>query len=334
MKRLFWLPFAMSGCLTLDGLMPFFSPIHCSEISEATCDPEDPDWDPGNDPEWDRACTPCDEAYDWGEAHPWREATLDGEYTGIRGIAPERVERLPFPTKGGKDLDAYFIASHGEAPELANTTVVFNHGRFVGIEHYRPRIRYLHELGYNVFVWDYRGFGKSVPTEVPTLPEMMSDARLAYEHAESLAPDPDKMIIYGMSVGGIPAGEMAAEYRACAQFFEASFNSVTAKIETNLAISLPGSFLTTGVVENDVKLKDTKTPTLIMHGDKDDRIHLNEARSLFDSLPADIEKELVIVEDAGHGLGFEGGVPERGLDAYGTIMTDFLAERAPECMTD
>lgn len=335
MKRLLWIPFATSGCMmTLDGLMPFFSPVHCSDVSEATCDPEHPDWDDGNDPDWDRACTPCDEPYDWTEAHPWREATLDGDYTDVRGIAPEYVEEQRFADKSGKDLDAYFIASHGEVPEIADITIVFNHGRFVGIEHYRPRIRFLHELGYNVFVWDYRGFGKSVATEAPTLPEMMKDARLAYQHAETVAPDAEKMIVYGMSIGGIPAGEMADQFSGCAQMFEAAFNSITAKIETNLAISLPGSFLTTGVAENDVKLSDTKTPTLIMHGDKDDRIHINEAERLFDSIPETTPKELVIIENAGHGLGFEGGIPEQGLTAYGNVMLDFLNDHAPDCLSD
>jgi pimeloyl-ACP methyl ester carboxylesterase len=333
-KTLLWIPFATAGCMTLDPLMPFFNPIHCSEISEATCDPEHADWSDANDPDWDRACTSCDEDYDWSADHPWREITLDGDYTDIRGIDATLVERLPFPTKDGKDLDAYFIESHGDVASLTDTTIVLNHGNFVGIEHYLPRIRFFHELGYNVFVWDYRGFGKSVPTDPPTLPQMMSDARLAYKHAETMVPDTDKMIIYGMSIGGMPAGEMAATYRACAQMFEASFNSVTAKIETNLSVSIPGSFLTSGVAENDVKLKDTETPTLVMHGNKDDRIHIDEAHRLYGSLPEDIAKDMVIIDGAGHGLGFRGGVPEQGLAAYGEVLSGFLAEHASDCLSE
>lgn len=324
-----------TGCmLNLDGLMPFFDPVHCTEVSESTCDPNHPDWSDDNDPDWDRACTPCDEPYDWAEEHPWREVTLDGDYIDIRPIAPEHVDVQRFPDAAGDELDAYLIRSHGEVPEIADTTIVLNHGRFVGIEHYRPRVRFLHELGYTVFVWDYRGFGKSDARQAPTLPQMMKDARLAYAHASRVAPDPDKMVVYGMSIGGIPAGEMAAEFDACSNIFEASFNSITAKIETNMAISLPGSFLTTGVAENDVKLRTSTTPTLIMHGDRDDRIHIDEAQRLFNSIPDSTPKDLVIVADAGHGLGFEGGVPEQGLTAYGEIMLDFLTEHAPECLSN
>jgi uncharacterized protein len=335
MKPIFWTPLLGLSCVTLDPLLPFFNPIHCSEVSEETCDPNHPNFAEDSDPVWDLACTSCDEAYDWSQAHPWRESTLDGDYTDVRGIPEDQVERNPFKIQGGKELDAYFIESHGDIEELATTTIVLNHGNFVGIEHYLPRIRFLYELGYNIYVWDYRGFGKSVPTDPPTLPQMMSDARDAFEHASTLTPDPDKMIIYGMSIGGMAAGEMAAKFDGCAQMFEAAYNSVTAKIETNTALSLPGSFLTSGVAENDVKLRGTKTPTLIMHGDNDNRIHIDEARRLYKSLPKTTPSDMVIIKNAGHGLGGKrGGVPEQGLQAYGDIMMSFLEQHAPGCLSE
>lgn len=326
---------ASTGCITVDGMLPFFSNIHCSEVSEATCDPDAKGWDPTNDADWDSICSSCEDEYDWAAAHPWREKTLGDEYDDVRAIKPKYVTQAPFEIKGGETLDAYFIASHQEDLNgLHRTTIVLNHGRFASIEHYLPRIRYLHELGFNVFVWDYRGFGKSEPKSSPTLPQMMSDAIDAYDHGASLAPDPDKIVIYGMSLGGIPAGEMAAERSACAQIFEAAFNSVESKIETNLALSFPGSFLTSGVAENEIKLADTQTPTLILHGDQDDRIHVNEAQSLFDALPETLDKQMVIVPDAGHGIGYEGGVPEQSLADYRDHIVDFLEEHAAGCLSE
>ncbi len=334
MNRWIWLPCLTMSCITLDPLLPFFRGIHCSDISEETCDPNNPAWDEA-DEVWDLACVTCDEPYDWGYEHPWREATLDGDLTTIRPIPEGNVERIALPISGGKDLDAYFITGHGEVPELANTTIVLNHGNFVGIEHYLPRVRYFYELGYNIYVWDYRGFGKSVPTDQPTLPQMMSDARDAYVQAEELAPDPAKLIIYGMSIGGMPAGEMASQFRSCAQFFEAAYNSVTAKIETNMALSLPGGFLTSGLAENDAKLKDTETPTLIMHGTRDARIHVDESERLFNNIPDSTAKEFVLIEGAEHGIGGKwGGIPEQGLTAYGDILMSFLTDNAPGCLSE
>ena len=204
----------------------------------------------------------------------------------------------------------------------------------------RPCFRMLHELGYGVFVWDYRGYGKSLPVnsaEIPAPPtnaQWNVDALEAYEQATLVAPDPAKFILYGMSVGGIPAGEMAYQKSACALVFEASFNSIESKIETNLSLSIPGSFLTTGLVENSVKLSNTTIPTLVLQGAQDDRIHLDEAEALYDALPEDLPKDFILIAEAGHGLGGpSGGIPEQGLSAYGAYLWTFLTGSATDCLT-
>ncbi len=335
MRTFFWIPLLTTGCLTLDPLMPFFDPVHCSDVTEQTCDPEHPDWDEKDDPIWGRACLPCDEPYDWNAEHPWRESTLDGDYTSVRGIPDAHLERLALTVENGEDLDVYFVSSHGEVPALANTTIVYNHGNYVGMEHYLPRIRFFYELGYNVYVWDYRGYGKSVPVDPPTLPQMMSDTKDAFRQAESLVPDTGKMIIYGMSIGGMAAGEMAARFDGCALMLEAAYNSVTAKIESNTSLSLPGSFLTSGLAENDAKLRNTKTPTLIMHSENDMAVSIDDARRLFRKLPDSLPKEMVVLQNADHAIGGDvGGFPEQGLTAYGEVMMSFLTDNAPGCLAE
>jgi pimeloyl-ACP methyl ester carboxylesterase len=318
-----------TGCLTLDPLLPFHDNIPCTDVDESTCDVEDA---------WDAVCAPCEEAQAWAKEYPWRDRTLDTMDT-IRPVETA-IEDAGFLTLDETyRLDAWYIPSHGEVPEIADTLIVFSHGRFAGIEHYAPRVRFFHELGYPVFVWDYRGYGKSLPTDdevearAPATADWMTDAFQAYTEAELYAPDPDKMIIYGMSVGAMPAGEQADLFESCAQVYEAAYNSISAKVETNLALSMPGSFLTTGLVENEVKLADTTIPALVIHGSQDDRIHMNEATRLYEALPADTS-DFQIVAGAGHGLGGDGGVPEQGLGAYGEILVDFFRAYAPECLSE
>ena len=50
MKTFFWIPLLTTGCFTLDPLIPFFDPVHCSDVTE-NLDPEHPDWDE-DDPIW------------------------------------------------------------------------------------------------------------------------------------------------------------------------------------------------------------------------------------------------------------------------------------------
>jgi pimeloyl-ACP methyl ester carboxylesterase len=201
------------GCITLDALLPFHDNIPCTDVDESTCDVDDP---------WDAVCAACEEAQAWARDYDWRNKTLDTMDT-IRPVETE-VEDAGFETHDESyRLDAWYLPSHGEVPEVAETLVIFSHGRFAGIEHYAPRVRFFHELGYPVFVWDYRGYGKSLPTDEdeeaapPATADWMTDAVQAFDRALDFAPDPDKLIIYGMSVGAKPAGEMADLYPAWAQ---------------------------------------------------------------------------------------------------------------------
>lgn len=332
MNRLLLL-LALPGCITLDPLLPFHGNIPCTEVGPSTCEEKD-------DP-WDKVCTVCEDYESgpwWTSDYEWRDVTLDTMDT-VRSIETE-FQQVPFETDDGSySLDAWYLPSHGEVAAVADTLIVFNHGRFGGIEHYAPRVRFFHELGYAVYVWDYRGYGHSLPTDEsvdpssPATDDWMRDAALAYEQALAVAPDPDKLIIYGMSVGAMPAGEMSDLNESCAQVFEAAYNSISAKVETNMALSLPGSYLTTGLIENEVKLSDTTIPTWVVHGEIDDRIHINEAQRLYDALPEDLPKQWNLVEGAGHGLGGIGGIPEQGLGAFGELLLGFLQTHAPECLS-
>ena len=338
------------GCLTLDSMLPFHRGIHCSEVSEETCNPDYfTNETISKDRYWDKICTACDEAYDWDRQIDWandgRRPNILDEVDEIDVIPPEIVQSVSIDIEDPNvKLDAYFIPANGTVPELMNTTIVYSHGRFAGIDHYIPRIQILYSLGYNIFVWDYRGYGKSQPPEYPDSKEWMSDAVAAFDAAANAAPDSEKLIIYGMSVGTLPAAEMADKRLACAQIFEASTLSNTEKVEDNLSIMLPFSFISSGVLEGDVKLEDTTQPTMLMHGDNDSRTSLRAAQAVFDRLPEDIEKKFILIEGGGHGLGADryrdgtiyfdgGGLPEQGYSAYGHHLMEFLAQQAPACLS-
>lgn len=315
----------LQGCLTLDPLLPFHSNIPCSQVETSTCeDVED---------EWDKVCITCEMDYDWDRVAPWREQTFEITET-IPSIDPNIVEQITIEIEEGVSLDAYFIPSDGSIPSVADTTVVYNHGRYASIDHYLPRVQLLHKMGFNVFVWDYRGYGKSLPETAPASPDWMSDALVAFDQALEVAPDPNKMIVYAMSVGGFPGGEMMAKRDLCAQIFEAAVLGVGKKVEENLSVSLPGSFLTSGVLETDLKLLDTTHPTLIMHGTADETVSINSSRKFFEQLPEDLPKEMIEVEGAGHGIGGVAGVPDYNYANYRDAVMNFLTTKAPDCLVE
>ena len=64
----------VSGCLTVDSLLPFHKAVHCSEVSEETCE--------NQEEYWDKVCIPCEEDYSWDAEFSWRDMTI-AEYEGI-----------------------------------------------------------------------------------------------------------------------------------------------------------------------------------------------------------------------------------------------------------
>ena len=208
----------LAGCLSVD---PFIhNGIPCDQVGPDTCR-EDTVF-------WDQVCLPCEDPYDWEESFDWFDTMLD-EGDTVRTVSNESVVQATVAMDDGVGmLDTYFIPSHGDDPALANTTVLYNHGNFAGIEHYVPRLQVLHELGYNVLVWDYRGYGKSQPTTYPTVDEFLADARAIRAWAAGVVPDASRIILYAYSVGGIPAIEASVADPGCALIFEAAFTGAGA----------------------------------------------------------------------------------------------------------
>jgi fermentation-respiration switch protein FrsA (DUF1100 family) len=312
----------LSGCLNLDSFV--FNPIHCSTVGPDTCE------DSGK-PSWDQACVPCEEEYDWARGYDWIEGTLDPGTPQVRPIDPSTVQRLSIATDDGEaQLDAYFIPSHGEDPALAATTVLYNHGNYMGIEHYAPRARFLHEAGYGVFIWDYRGFGKSTPEGTPSTDQFLADAHTARAVAETVVPDPTRVIVYANSLGGIPAVEMSLPAPPCALMLEAAFTSMSRISRSNSGSSFAESMFSTNNYDNVAKLQGYPGPLLVLAGDEDNFFPLEDERELYEAAAG--PKELWVAQGAKHGIS-NGGVPEAGLTPYFEAMRGFLDTHAPGCLT-
>ncbi|MEN0065903.1 MAG: alpha/beta hydrolase [Myxococcota bacterium] len=305
------------GCFNLDSLI--YNPIHCSDVNEDTCE--------GIEEPFDRACLSCDEPYDWQRDYDWIPGTLEEGQT-VRPIDPSLITPVPIATDDGEaTLDAYFIASHGEDPLLADVTLVYNHGRYLGIEHYQPRLRFLHEAGYNVFVWDFRGYGKSVPNQVPTTDQQITDAGTVIAEARKRAPNLERVAVYAYSLGTFPAVHMLDE-DICTLLLESSFPSLADAAEFGTRLSLPEQFLSSGQLDNREQLATYAGPVFGMIGTEDEVVPGPEVqREMVEAGGG--PSELWVAEGASHGLA-GGGIPEdMGLTMYFDQMRNFVEEYCP-----
>jgi uncharacterized protein len=125
-------------------------------------------------------------------------------YSGLPGGVLE--SSLPVEVDGRtQNIHAWWWpAQRKDAPAL-----LYLHGARWNLTGHLFRIRQLREFGFSVLAIDYRGFGKS-DGDYPSEATVYEDARVAWAHLASLQPDAGKRFIYGHSLGGAVAVDLAA----------------------------------------------------------------------------------------------------------------------------
>lgn len=133
------------------------------------------------------------------------------------GIAYEDVY---FETNDGLKLNGWFVPV-----EDGYYTILFSHGNAGNISHRMEKLLMLHNLNLNVFIYDYRGYGKSEGR--PSETGLYKDIMAAYRYlTERRGIPPDRIILYGESLGGAVAIELALRKDVRALITEGTFTSI------------------------------------------------------------------------------------------------------------
>jgi len=197
----------------------------------------------------------------------------------------------------------WWPAARRDAP-----AVLYLHGSRWNLTGQLFRIRELHEMGFSVFAIDYRGFGKS-EGDLPSEKAVYQDARIGWNAMASRVPDPKRRFIYGHSLGGAIAIDLAAALSkeatkdgtptpAAGLVVESSFTSL-ADIARALSYRwLPIELVLTQKFDAVGKIGDVRMPVVVVHGDSDRYVPVALGRRLYDAAPQ--PKRLVVVEDGTH----------------------------------
>lgn len=223
----------------------------------------------------------------------------------VRGLLyyPDRLPRdLPPPRWAGACEEVWLRAEDGVEihglwwPEPAGApAVLFFHGNAQEAYSWSPVHEDLAPLGCRMLLVDYHGYGKSGGE--PGEESLYLDGRAALAWLGGKGLGDSEVIVFGKSLGGAVACEIARERAFRALVLESTFTSLLS-VSRRLFPVLPAGVELRERYASAEKIGRAACPVLVIHGDRDELIPPQEGLALFEAAPA--PKELYLVEGAGH----------------------------------
>lgn len=185
-------------------------------------------------------------------------------------------EDVAFTTSDGVTITAWSIPH-----PRAKGTVILCHGNGGNISNCVHSVELLHRMGLSVLVFDYRGFGRSTGT--PSEQGTYRDAEAAWEYVvDVLGESPTRLILFGRSLGGAVAIELARRHPPAVLVVESSFTSLVDVGRHHFPL-LPVRWLLQYRYESIDKVPDITCPKLFIHGRTDTLVPFANGRRLYEA---------------------------------------------------
>lgn len=212
---------------------------------------------------------------------------------------------VAFHTDDGVKLHGWFIYSKKVSQYKDTYTLLWFHGNAGNIGHRLENIEMLCDrIPVNIFIFDYRQFGKSEGKISEKGTYLDAKAALAYLNSRKDI-NVEKIIFLGRSLGSAVAIDLALKEKCRALILETPFTSIKEMCKVLHPI-LPLHCVVRTKYDSIAKIKNVKTPVLIIHGDKDDYVPIEQGRKLYEA--ANEPKEFYTVPGGTHnGIYIEGG---------------------------
>ena len=199
-------------------------------------------------------------------------------------------EDVYFSTADGLTLNGWFVPGEKEM------TWLWFPGNAGNISYRLDNLRLLHHrLSLNIFIFDYRGYGRSQgrPSEEGTY--LDAEAALTYLRSRRDI-DPEAIIFFGRSLGSAIAVNLATKHKCLGLILESPPTSLVGMMK-RLFPSLPPEELPIKY-DSLSKIKRISVPLLILHGDCDEVVPFFMGRKLYEA--ANEPKQFYTIENAGH----------------------------------
>ena len=249
----------------------------------------------------------------WREPHMIYYPTREIEQT------PDRLgwkyEDVLLTASDGVRINGWFVPAGREA----KLTILFFHGNAGNMSHRFEKLATLRELGADVFMIDYRGYGRSEGT--PNEQGTYRDAQAAYEYlTKQRNIDPRRIVVYGESLGSAIAVDLAAKQPVGGVITEEAFTSV-GDVGQRMFPFMPVRLLVRNKYDTLSKIGRINAPLLIFHSRDDELFSMRHAERL---LAAAKEPKQLIELRGGHNDAFL-----TSADTYKKGLKDFLNRFPP-----
>jgi len=199
--------------------------------------------------------------------HPTREVPVTPASIGLD------FDDIYFKTGDSLLLNGWFVKT-----PAARSTMLFFHGNAGNISHRMEKILMFAKLGLNVFIFDYRGYGKSKGK--PNEAGIYKDGLAAYDYLLTRKDvDSSKIVCYGDSLGGVAAVDLATKRKCACLVIDSSFSSLADMTKTIFPF-LP-AFLLSSKMDSTAKVGGITIPKLFVHSVNDEIVPYALGRKLF-----------------------------------------------------
>lgn len=200
-----------------------------------------------------------------------------------------------FVTVGKYSTHGWFVPAADEA----NGTILFSHGNAGNIADRSESIGLFRELGYNVFIYDYGGYGRT--SGKASEERCYEDIRAAWRYlTEERGIAPSDIVLFGRSLGGGPTAQLATEVQPRAVILESTFTSV-ADMASQQFPMFPARLLVRHEFDTISKVPRITAPILHIHSPEDDIIPYAHGQRLFE---ASTEPKTFLNLKGTHNLGY------------------------------
>jgi len=199
-------------------------------------------------------------------------------------------EEVFLKTKDGEEINALFYSGDKE------DVILYFHGNAGDLSGWQLVADDFTNVGYNILLIDYRGYGKSTGTI--TEDGFYEDAETAYQFLiKNKGFQPEHIIIYGRSIGTGVAVELASKHKTKGLILESPYISLTKLASQKMPLLLPSLFLKYRF-DNMGKINSVKSPVLFVHGENDTLIPVSHTHKLYEHFSG--KKKKIIIEEGTH----------------------------------